>query len=187
MDLMEAANIVDLLGRFYPAFYVRRTEEERLQDAGLWEAAFADVPADLVLAAVKLFISTDEKGFPPVVGQVMAKLRLIHSLGELSEIDAWNMTLKAVRSVGDSPVPEFEKLPASVRKVVGDAQQLKVWGNMDEATLHSVVASNFRRAYSQRMEREQAFKALPRESQAAVAKFISEQKRALGDGGTRNE
>ncbi len=184
MTLDDTRDVFRLISSAYPQYYAG-IDDERFKTAGaMWASAFAEDDPRIVAAAVRLFIETDEKGFPPVVGQIKAKIRLICSFGELSETDAWNMVLKAVRRVGDSPNPEFEKLPASVRKVVGDAQQLRIWGNMDESTLHSVVASNFRRAYSQRMEREQAFKALPRESQAAVAKFISEQKRALlGNGG----
>ena len=171
MTIEETADVMDLLKRFYPAFYARQPDTERLKSADLWAVMFADDDPRLVAAAVKSFIAMDEKGFPPVPGQIKAKLRLIMAHGELSESDAWSMVRKAVRNSGYESQTEFDRLPPPVQKLVGSPNQLREWALMDSETLNSVVASNFLKAYRTQTAREREYNALPPDVQALVAEL----------------
>ena len=173
MTDIDVAGVMDLLDEFYPAFYAKRTDEERVEIADLWAAVFAADDPRLVVAAVRSFIEMDEKGFPPVPGQIKAKMRLIASCGELSETDAWSMVRKAVRNSGYESREEFEKLPPPVRKLVGSPNQLREWALMDSDTLNSVVASNFLKAYRIQSAREREYDALPPDARALVAELAA--------------
>ena len=144
----------------------------RLAYQGAFEAFEEDDPR-LVAAAVRSFIETDEKGFPPVPGQIKAKMRLITAHGELSENDAWNMIRKAVRNSVYESRAEFERLPPPLRKLVGSPNQLREWSLTDSETLNSVVASNFLKAYRTQTAREREYNALPPDVRAIVAELAA--------------
>ena len=173
MTDIDVAGVMDLLDEFYPAFYAKRTDEERLEIADLWAVVFAADDPRLVVAAVRSFIEMDEKGFPPVPGQIKAKMRLITAHGELSETDAWNMARKAVRNSGYESQEEFDRLPLSVQKLVGSPNQLREWALMESDTLNSVVASNFLKAYRTQSAREREYNALPPDVRAIVAELAA--------------
>ena len=77
-------------GDGYPRYYAGIDRRRRTRAVVLWASAFEEDDPRLVAGAVRSFIETDGKGFPPVPGQIKAKMRLITAHGELSENDAWN-------------------------------------------------------------------------------------------------
>lgn len=179
MTDFEAADIIDLLKKFYPVFYTKRTDTELLEMAELWAIMFIDDDIRIVTAAVKAFIASDEKGFPPVPGQIRAKINLILDNGELTEAEAWGLIAKAIRNSAYHSREEFDKLPPILQKLVGSPNQLRDWANMPTETVHSVVASNVQRAFRTVSERERIYKALPPDvkellTQIAAAKAMPE-------------
>lgn len=179
MTDLEAADVMDVLKKFYPAFYAKWTDMERLEMAEVWAVIFIDDDVRIVMAAVKAFYASDEKGFPPVPGQIRAKINLILDNGELSEAEAWNLIAKAIRNSGYHSREEFDKLPPILQKLVGSPNQLRDWANMPTETVHSVVASNVQRAFRTVSERERIYKALPPDvkelvTQIAAAKAMPE-------------
>ena len=82
---------------------------------------------------------------------------------------------------------EFEKLPESVRRIVGAPSQLRDWAMMDCDTFNSVVASNFQRSYRAAAQREREIASLPPDVRALVdqlaerktLKVLSEKKSEL--------
>ena len=77
MTIEETAEILDLLQAAYPQFYAKKSDAELDSVTDLWATIFARDDVRIVKAAVRSFIESDEKGFPPVPGQVKAKIRLI--------------------------------------------------------------------------------------------------------------
>jgi len=157
----ETVKILSVLRGAYPQFYKNTTRQEAMDTINLWAEMFADDDYQIVAAAVKSLIASDEKGFPPVIGQVKAKIRLIAQPEELSESDAWNLVSGAIRNGVYGSVEEFALLPENVQRIVGSPAQLRDWATMDSDTVHSVVASNFQRAYRSRQEQRRQFDALP--------------------------
>ena len=161
MDRSDVLKIMAVLRGAYPAFYRDISKAEANDTVNLWADMFsADDPA-VVGAAVKSLIAADEKGFPPTIGQVKAKMRLISEKKEMTGQEAWNLVLKAVSNGLYNAKREFEKLPEAVRQLVGSPNQLREWAQMDTGTLNSVVASNFQRAYKARAVYRQELAALP--------------------------
>ena len=171
MTRQETGQIMNLLSFAYPRYYAGLDKIREKNAVNMWAATFAEDDPRLVVEAVKSFIAMDDKGFPPVPGQIKAKMRLIVGRGETSETEAWDMVRKAVRNSAYDSQAEFEKLPPPIRKLVGRANQLREWSLMDSDTFNSVVSSNFLKAYRIQSAREQEFNALPPDVQALVAEI----------------
>ncbi len=150
-----------IIREFYPAYYRDKSPEEAQISARLWKELFAEDDGDQVLAAVKAFIATDTKGFPPSVGQVKARLVQLNAPDMLDEAQAWARVSRAIQRGSYHAAEEFEKLPPVVQKVVGSPSMLRTWAATDADTLQTVVASNFMRAYRSRAQDAMERLALP--------------------------
>ena len=172
MTIDDVGEIVDLLIAAYPQFYAKKSDKELDTVMDLWATMFVNEDVRLVKAAVKSFIEADEKGFPPVIGQIKAKIRLITGDHELSEAEAWGMVMdilnadsddrfRALRAGQDYDEECFYRLPPIIQRVIHSPDQLYDWRSMDRERLSGVVASNFMRSYSDLAAREREYNKLP--------------------------
>lgn len=161
MDRAETLKIMAVLRGAYPNFYRGISKIEAEDTVNLWLDIFGRHPFKLVIAAVKSFIEADEKGFPPVPGQIAAKIRLLTESELQGESEAWTLVAAAVKNGLYGYREEFEKLPPIIQKIVGMPEQLRDWAMMESGTFHSVVASNFQRAYRTAVMREAELSKLP--------------------------
>lgn len=186
MDRRETARALAILRAAYPNFYRGMNKQELDGIVDLWASMFEDDPAVYVEAAVKALIATDEKGFPPHIGAVKAKLRQITTPEMMSEQEAWNLILRAITNSGYNSQKEYDALPPLLQSLVGSPRQLRDWGMMDETTVQSVVASNFMRSYRARAQHQREFDALPSDVKALAHQLsgaLSMNRLALDDGG----
>ena len=165
MTRQETGVIMDILATAYPRFYGGNGSPDPRKAVTLWAEMFHDDPVELVAAAVKALIATDERGFPPHIGAVKAQMRKILQPHEPTEQEAWALVLGALKRGIYESKEAFDALPETVRRVVGSANQLREWAVMDSETVQSVVASNFQRSYRERARREREFAALPSDVQ----------------------
>ena len=168
MDRFDVLKIMSVLRAAYPLFYRDIDRKEAEETVGLWEDMFKHDEYPLVAAAVKAIIGSDEKGYPPDIGAVKEKLRLIIGDGELTEAEAWGIVAKALRNSTYGSREEFEKFPPVIKRIVGNPAQLREWSMMDSETVHSVVASNFQRSYRTILQREREIAKLPPDVKALV-------------------
>lgn len=168
MTVEETLKIMAVLKASYPNFYrdMKRKDAEGI--VNLWADMFSGDDYRLVAVAVKALIASDSKGFPPVIGQVKEKLRLLTGREEMTEQEAWGLVAKAVRNGIWGAQEEFEKLPEDVQRIVGSPEQLRSWAQMESDSLHSVVASNFQRAYRVKAAQKREYAALPEDVKAVV-------------------
>lgn len=110
--------------------------------------------------ALKAYILTDNSGFAPSVGQIIEKLQLFMFSGELNEMEAWNLTYKAICNSAYCADEEFARLPELVQKAVVNPGQLREWGQMDIDVVNSVIQSNFMRSYRAELAREKELRKL---------------------------
>ncbi|MCM1275810.1 MAG: replicative helicase loader/inhibitor [Lachnospiraceae bacterium] len=143
----------------YPNYYKNSGDLE--QAAKLWAELFADDDVLVVAAAVKAFIANDEKGFPPVIGQIKAMVRDLASPKEMTELEAWDIVNKALRNSLYNHVEEYEKLPPVIRRIVGSPATLHEWAQSNLDELQTVIASNFQRSYRAKAKGEREFMAFP--------------------------
>ena len=165
MTVEETGVVMDILRASYPRFYAGPAAPDPKQSVALWAEMFSDDPLPLVLAAVKAFIATDEKGFPPHRGAIKAKLRQISSPQERTEQEAWSLVYRAICNSSYHSEAEFSALPDTLRRMVGSPSQLREWAGMDSDTVQSVVASNFQRSYRAKKKSNREWEALPADIQ----------------------
>ena len=75
---MERADIISLLGRLkqaYPQAYAKMTRAEAEELVSLWSDMLGGENPAAAKDAVDALIAEDTRGFPPKVGQVLAKIR----------------------------------------------------------------------------------------------------------------
>lgn len=168
MTRQETGIIMDILATAYPRFYAGPDAPDPEKAVALWAEMFAEDDVAVVAAAVKALIATDDKGFPPHIGAVKAKVRQITQPSGMTPQEAWNLVAKAIRNSAYESREEYDKLPREVQRLVGSPNQLRDWALMDSDTVHSVVASNFQRSFSTRQKADNDFKALPRDVQAMI-------------------
>lgn len=161
MNREETLLIMGTLKAAYPSYYRGMSRKDADGVVELWEKMFADDDMELVTAAVKALIATDDKGFPPHIGAVKAKMRQITTPGQMSALEAWELVYKAIKRSGYNSKEEFEKLPPAIQRLVGAPSQLKDWALMDAGTVQSVISSNFQKSYQARAKQETEYQALP--------------------------
>ena len=163
MTREDTIKILSVLRGAYPAFYRDITKQEAESTIALWESMFDEEPYELVAAAVKAFISGDGKGFPPAIGQIKERIRLITQPEEMTEQEAWSLVSKALRNSTYGSEEEFKKLPPEVQAVVHDPGQLKQWGMSPADEVETVIASNFMRSFRAKQKVNKEYMALPTE------------------------
>lgn len=168
MTRRQTGIIMDILSTAYPQFYAGADAPDPAKTMALWAEMFAEDDVVMVAAAVKALIATDERGYPPHIGAVKAKLRQITVKPGLTAQEAWNLVAKAIRNSGYESREEYAKLPPELQRLVGSPDQLKDWSQMDSETVHSVVASNFQRSYAAEQKRQESDRALPSDVKALV-------------------
>lgn len=175
----DVIKIMSVLRGAYPHFYRDISKQEAYDTINLWTDMFSNDDASIVASAVKSLIDGDDKGFPPTIGQVKSKMRLLVGSDELTEVEAWNLVSKAVKNGLYGAVEEFEKLPPAVKRIVGSPSQLRDWASMDSDTLQSVVASNFQRSYKVVATREKEIAALPDDVKKLINFAMNKEPEAL--------
>ena len=152
--------IMAILRIAYPGFYKGMNEKDHSDTVVLWATMFPDDPFELISAAVKTFIATDEKGFPPHIGAIKAAIAKITQPQALTEAEAWNivrgkMSCYATRA-------DFLSLPPVIQRAVGSASQLCQWAMTDMESM-PVIQSNFMRSYRAALEAEQQRAMIPKD------------------------
>lgn len=161
MTREDTIKILSVLRGAYPAFYRDITKQEAESTIALWESMFDEEPYELVAAAVKAFISGDGKGFPPAIGKIKERIRLITQPEEMTEQEAWSLVSKALRNSTYGSEEEFAKLPPEIQSVVHDPGQLKQWAMSPADEVETVIASNFMRSFRAKQKVSKEYMALP--------------------------
>ncbi|MCF8017806.1 MAG: hypothetical protein K9L62_00275 [Vallitaleaceae bacterium] len=178
MNIKETATMMMILETAYPRFYADKSEEEKKTAIKLWTTMFENDPAEVVIEAVKSLICSLK--FPPTIADVKEKIYLITQPQSMTEMEAWNKVLAAIKDSGYHAKERFDSLPPIIQKIIGSPSQLREWGLMDSDTVNSVIQSNFMRSYTARSRQEKEILMLP-DSTRALIQGLSE-KMALGDG-----
>ena len=181
MDRQETMKILSVLRGAYPAFYRDTSRQEAEAIVNLWAGMFAEDDYQLVAAAVKALIVSDEKGFPPAIGQVKKYIRKLMAPQERTEIEAWTLVSKAIRNGTWGAKEEFDALPPDIQQLVGRPEQLTAWARMDSDSVHSVVASNFQRSYRAKVKADKEYAALPADVKLAIGGLADRMRLEAGD------
>jgi len=153
MTKQETAQILTIIHSEYPHDFSKLDKRQIDAKYEFWCMEFANDSFESVFTALRMYIESGEE-FAPNIGKLRAKMRMQVEQDEMSEGEAWALVSKACRNGSYGYKKEFEKLPPLVQKAVGRAEQLRDWAAMEENTVQSVVASNFKRDFRAVKERE---------------------------------
>lgn len=171
MTRSEAIMIFNILKAAYPNSYKGMTKDDANNVINLWCDMFDDEDDRYIGLAVKAFITSDTKGFPPTIGQLKNMIYKLKNPDEMTEQEAWNHVMKALSNSLYNAEEEFKKLPEVIQRILGNHKTLKEWAMIDRETLSTVTASNFMRSYKARAKNEREYLALP-QSVRDVAKQL---------------
>lgn len=155
--------VMAIIKEFYPAFHKDKTPEQIQVSVRLWYEMFKDDDGNQVLAAVKAFVATDTKGFPPSVGQIKQRLVQLNAPDMLDEAEAWGQVWKAIQNSKYHAGEEFKKLNPIVQRVVCQPEVLKAWAMLPADEVQTIISSNFQRTYRARKHELAEYLALPSE------------------------
>lgn len=195
MTREETLQVLSILKAAYPHSYRNMTKLDAEAVVNLWHRQFENEDAGAVGAAVDALIATRKEGYSPTIGEVKEQLHRVRSENKsLSDAEAWALVEKACRNGLYGYREEYEKLPEEARKAVGAPEQLKAWAGMDEETVNSVVASNFRKTFRTVQQREKENAMLPPGVRAFAAELAermsferTETQGLLGEGSEEDE
>ena len=166
MDKSEATKVLAILRIAYPSFYKGMSVKDADDTVVLWAALFRDDTFELVSAAVKTLIVTDEKGYPPYIGAVKTMIAKLTEPPTLTEMEAWNLIRTKLSAYATHE--DFLELPELIRRAVGSASQLCQWAQMDRESL-PVIMSNFMRSYKSAVTEQRERGRIPKDVRALMA------------------
>ena len=159
MTRQEALAVMAMLKTAYPTFYKNLSKEDINAAVNLWATMFSEEPIQVVTEAIKALMCTLK--FPPTIADVKDKIHLITSPKEMSEMEAWDKVRAAVSNSSYNAEEEYDKLPATIQRVIGSHNQLREWAMMDSDTFNSVIQSNFMRSLKTVQKQDREYQMLP--------------------------
>ena len=155
MNQTEASKIIRILTSAFSSY-----KPPSINDAAeVWQIVFSDVPFEAVSAALYSYISRGHE-FAPTPGQIKETLNHFLHPNELTEAEAWNMVLIALRNGIYGAEEEYDRLPEDVQKAIGSPHYLHDLA-LQEDVNYSVESSNFYKRYRTVLERKREIDALP--------------------------
>lgn len=159
MDKIDTARIMAIIYEAYHFFYKDSSDQKAATAISLWHNMFQSEPYELVEAAIYAHIAKSEH--PPTVAHIKKEINFLRNPNELSEAEAMNAIIQAASNSLYNAAEEFQKLPATLQKLVGSPRQLREYALMDSKTMNSVITSNLSRSYKVLVQREASLQALP--------------------------
>lgn len=153
----DVKKILMMMSAAYPNF----KPQDKTVTINTWYMMLSEYSYQQAETALRMYISSDESGFAPSIGQLIGKMKLADTPQQLNEMEAWSLVSKAIRNGYYGAVEEFAKLPPLVQKAVGTADNLRNWSQTDLDSIETVVQSNFLRAYRIEAKRETEVSKMP--------------------------
>lgn len=143
-----------------------------------WTILLKDYAREDIEYAFQRYALADKSGFAPSPGQLIEMLRDRIDESAMTDMEAWNLVLRAVRNSSYHAPEEYAALPSEVQRAVGSAEVLRQWAGMDADTLNAIRA-NFLRTYNARIKAARVTASLPAEMNGArlagITAAVSEQ------------
>lgn len=179
MNKKETAQILAILKEYYPRDFVSTDMVTKVE---AWYMILKDYDYNVMQNAVMSYVTTDTKGFMPVIGQLIEKVNTISGKKEMTEQEAWQLVYKALCNSAYNSVEEFNKLPPAVQRAVGSSEMLRDWALLDIDEIQTVVQSNVMRSFKTANKQEKEYEALPKEVKKFTIRLVQEKElKCLGE------
>lgn len=174
----EVAKMLCVIRSAYPQTYSKCSAQDITNMVFVWHSVLEDYTYSQGSAGVRIYLSTDTKGFPPSPGQVIDCIHkaMPEERQKMSSLEAWALVRKALRNSLYNAAEEFKKLPEAVQRALGSADNLKEMSQLDIGCLETVEQSHFLRQYegiAQQMGEEQKIPSKVRENMKKITETQS--------------
>lgn len=171
MTRKEMAEIMSLIKCVFPNYYRGFSREDAFRAMDAWYEMFEDDPAEEVAVAVKRLAAKQIEGFAPTVGAVKYELYCMRHPDRMTAPDAWALVERAI-----SGHVAWDELPETVRRAVGSRKLLREWGYAETEAIHTVVYSNFIKAYTEQERHEREREAVPEKVRRLTEEMASRER-----------
>lgn len=176
MNLRETAEVLAVLHAVYPQT-VGQTDNALRAKMNVWQEVLSDEPVSVVMAAAKAFIATDARGFMPVPGQIKEQIAVMKNQAEITEQEAWDMVMMALKNSAYNSQEEYARLPEEIKRAVGSHNMLRSWASVNYNELQTIIASQFKNSYKAILTKKKALDKIPENVKAIVS---GDEKKRLG-------
>lgn len=152
----EAKKIIAVMMVIYPNYKPGNTD----LTASTWADILSDYSYEQVNMGLKSYARSSTSGFAPSPGQVADIIEQTIHPADLNEQEAWSLVANALRNGIYNSEEEFNKLPETVQRAVGQPSQLRFWA-MDEDWNEEVAKASFQRAYRAETARAAEYRKMP--------------------------
>lgn len=173
MTREETQEILMVIQAAYPNY----KPQNKTFTINIWYQSLQEYDYRQVSMALRAYITSDNSGFAPSIGQLIEKAQMISQPRELSEMEAWMLVSRALRNGYYGAEQEFDRLPPLVQKAVGAPEQLRNWSQTDMESIENVVQSNFMRTYRSVAARETQIAKMPEDIRGLIGKTCGEMER----------
>ena len=168
MTKAEIAKLIYVVKATYPNSFSRYTTQDLDNMISAWLSVLTDYTYEQGSAGLKVYLSSDTKGFPPCPGQIVDNILKLSKIAEMTGTEAWALVRKAIRNGYYGAEEEFEKLPPACQRAIGSPASLRELAQIDTETVETVEQSHFIRAYNTQLEREREDAKIPSSVRALI-------------------
>jgi len=170
MTKAEIAKLIYVVKATYPNSFSRYTTQDLDNMISAWLSVLTDYTYEQGSAGLKVYLSSDTKGFPPCPGQIVDNILKLckPKIAEMTGTEAWAIVRKAIRNGYYGAEEEFEKLPPACQRAIGSPASLRELAQIDTETVETVEQSHFIRAYNTQLEREREDAKIPSSVRALI-------------------
>ena len=145
MKIEETTKIIAYIKTAYPNAWNDKSKEEMQRIIKTWHLSLKDYEYQNIYLATKAYIETDSKGYPPSIGQILNKYRIMTKPKQLSELEIRSIIDKATRNGNYGAEDEFNKMPREVQRIIGSPDRIRAIASQDEdqaeITINAIIKS----------------------------------------------
>jgi len=171
MTDQETWKLIYVIKASYPSFYkdFKPVDYENLFTA--WNMVMDDYSYEQASAGLKVFLTSDTKGFPPSPGQVVDCIVKITKpdTEQLPEAAAWDIVRRAIERGIYHAEEDFNNFPEIIKKCVGSPANIREMATNADFN-EGVESSNFYRKYRNCLERDKQDAKIPKAVKALYQK-----------------
>ena len=164
MTKQETVKLLYVIRATYPKQFQSIDNEDIANMAEAWAFHLADFTMEQVSLGLKVYCTSNDKGFMPSPGQIIECYRktLARPEDEMTAAEAWEYVWKALENLRwDMPELAFNQLPRKIQKVIGTASGLKEMAMMNSTDVLIGEKARFIHAYDAYTEKENDYLRLP--------------------------
>ena len=160
MTVKEATKLCFVVQKSYPKYFEKYNKDDTQVMIDMWTKVSEGYSYEQMNAGLIQFMRSDDKGFPPTVGQVISQVERLRpqDATAMTEAEAWSIIHAAICDSTYHAQERFDSLPPVLQRAVGSPQNLKEWAMMEDGELKlPVIESNVMRSFkaAAKMEREE--------------------------------